>query len=505
MCGTVGVGHSWNKELFCAGNDTTSLNIILTELPAVLDFILNPITPDKWLNESIPADFPINVDEEAGTVTVAAGLTQRQILDYLAEYTYWIESRGWTLPAYSWFLDQTIAGAVATATHGSSLRWGSLSSQVISLKAIVGNGTEIEVSENSNPHLFRALGTSVGRLGVVTELTLRIVPQTAVTRTLADLTFDEFAAEVRKVQDAYNEAKAADDWEGMQAALQPLDETQAFWTVQKSQVDRTDYIHVDAEGPDTPQITPLVQASDGPDLPVFEQESDGMVVAPEPSMADPNSTEYWGGYFYNALRGNLFPGEYPRRRAFLSMTEAGTILTSTAFPYDQYEVIVPLSIAGTCLEEVGKEIYGPEKLYEGFRTQCLVRFVKAEPFYLSPANGESHMYINMEDYISRSSGERNENFQKVVSLFREKCNARLHWGKAGWPEHAANFDGAIEYPDSWCDFGCAVGQLDPTGKFSGEVNYWRWNATSNGESISFDACCSDVGFNKDVCQCVPST
>lgn len=37
---------------------------------------------------------------------------------------------GYTLPAYSWFLDQTIAGAVATATHGSSLVHGSLSSQV---------------------------------------------------------------------------------------------------------------------------------------------------------------------------------------------------------------------------------------------------------------------------------------------------------------------------------------------------------------------------------------
>lgn len=37
---------------------------------------------------------------------------------------------GYTLPAFAWFLDQTIGGAVATATHGSSLVYGSLSSQV---------------------------------------------------------------------------------------------------------------------------------------------------------------------------------------------------------------------------------------------------------------------------------------------------------------------------------------------------------------------------------------
>jgi FAD/FMN-containing dehydrogenase len=37
---------------------------------------------------------------------------------------------GYTLGAFAWYLDQTIGGAVSTATHGSSLIYGSLSSQV---------------------------------------------------------------------------------------------------------------------------------------------------------------------------------------------------------------------------------------------------------------------------------------------------------------------------------------------------------------------------------------
>lgn len=37
---------------------------------------------------------------------------------------------GYTLGAFSWYLDQTIGGAISTATHGSSLVYGSLSSQV---------------------------------------------------------------------------------------------------------------------------------------------------------------------------------------------------------------------------------------------------------------------------------------------------------------------------------------------------------------------------------------
>lgn len=82
-------------------------------------------------------------------------------------------------------------------------------------------------------------------------------------------------------------------------------------------------------------------------------------------------------------------------RAFLSQTEFTTASASFA-PYDQYEVSIPLERAGTCLQEVGAEIYGPAKLYEGFRTPGLIRFVNGEEFYLSPTHGGPRMYINIE-------------------------------------------------------------------------------------------------------------
>ena len=37
---------------------------------------------------------------------------------------------GWTLPTFSWYIDQTIAGAISTATHGSTLKYGSMSNLV---------------------------------------------------------------------------------------------------------------------------------------------------------------------------------------------------------------------------------------------------------------------------------------------------------------------------------------------------------------------------------------
>jgi len=32
-----GVGHSWNMEQFCSGNDTKSINLVMTELQPVVD------------------------------------------------------------------------------------------------------------------------------------------------------------------------------------------------------------------------------------------------------------------------------------------------------------------------------------------------------------------------------------------------------------------------------------------------------------------------------------
>lgn len=79
-----GVGHSWWKEQFCSGNDTRSVNVVLTEQKAVLDFMGAPTDPQQWVGRQVPADFPVQVNEADEEVTVAAGVTQRVLLDYLS-------------------------------------------------------------------------------------------------------------------------------------------------------------------------------------------------------------------------------------------------------------------------------------------------------------------------------------------------------------------------------------------------------------------------------------
>jgi hypothetical protein len=128
----------------------------------------------------------------------------------------------------------------------------------------------------------------------------------------------------------------------------------------------------------------------------------------------------------------------------------------------------------------------------------------AENAYLSPANGEAVLYINLEDHVSYATGKPNEDFQAIMQILRSPvCGpGRLHWGKAGWPQLAFCFNGAKEYPN-WCDFGCAVQELDPYGKFQGTSDVWQFRAVdkTSGRGVDLKECCMSSGFDYARCSC----
>ena len=70
---------------------------------------------------------------------------------------------------------QSIAGAVATGTKGSSTRHGSMSSTVNSLRIVNGFGEIVDITENE-PELLRAGQVSLGLLGPVLRVGLKLVP-----------------------------------------------------------------------------------------------------------------------------------------------------------------------------------------------------------------------------------------------------------------------------------------------------------------------------------------
>ncbi|WP_127115097.1 D-arabinono-1,4-lactone oxidase [Shimia sediminis] len=69
--------------------------------------------------------------------------------------------------------DQTLGGALATATHGTGLQFGCYSSMLTELTLMDGRGEKRVLSRNAEADLFRALAVGIGTGGVVTEAVMQ--------------------------------------------------------------------------------------------------------------------------------------------------------------------------------------------------------------------------------------------------------------------------------------------------------------------------------------------
>src|SRR5882757_6468874 len=113
-------------------------------------------------------------------VRVRAGTTLAGLNAALAE-------RGLALATLADVDTPTVAGAVATGTHGSTARIGSLSAQITALRMVQGEGTAVEIT---GPELDAAR-TGLGALGVITEVELAVVGALVLRMTQARLPLDD--------------------------------------------------------------------------------------------------------------------------------------------------------------------------------------------------------------------------------------------------------------------------------------------------------------------------
>ncbi|KAI9369592.1 D-arabinono-1,4-lactone oxidase-domain-containing protein [Aspergillus egyptiacus] len=106
----------------------------------------------------------LDVEAETGIVTVEAGIRLRDLGKQLEE------EYGLTLSNLGSIDSQSIAGVIATGTHGSSLAHGLISECIVGLTLVLANGQVVRCSPGSNQELFRAALISLGALGVVVEV-----------------------------------------------------------------------------------------------------------------------------------------------------------------------------------------------------------------------------------------------------------------------------------------------------------------------------------------------
>jgi FAD/FMN-containing dehydrogenase len=120
-----------------------------------------------------------------------------------------LAAEGWTLKSVPWFIDQTIGGAVSTCTHGSSLKFGSISQQLLAIRVMLSNATITTITrEEYGDTIFDAFRCNVGQLGITLAVTLEVIKESSAQRINEEVSSDKMLREIEAASDIITKCKA---------------------------------------------------------------------------------------------------------------------------------------------------------------------------------------------------------------------------------------------------------------------------------------------------------
>lgn len=111
------------------------------------------------------------------TVTVGAGVTYGELAPALHQ-------RGFAVPNLASLPHIGVVGACATATHGSGVANQCLSAAVNAIEIVTAGGELLRLSRSANPKIFPGAVVALGALGIVTSITLDLVPGFQIVQTV---------------------------------------------------------------------------------------------------------------------------------------------------------------------------------------------------------------------------------------------------------------------------------------------------------------------------------
>ncbi len=109
----------------------------------------------------------VTIDDEAMTVTIGSGLRYGQFCPDL-------DTRGYALHNLASLPHISVAGACATATHGSGVKNGNVGTAVSGLDFVSGTGELITLNRQQDREILNGAVVHLGGLGIITKLTLDI-------------------------------------------------------------------------------------------------------------------------------------------------------------------------------------------------------------------------------------------------------------------------------------------------------------------------------------------
>jgi len=345
----------------------------------------------------------VGLDRDNSTVTVEAGIRYGELCGYLHEHGYALHNLA-SLPHIS------VAGACATATHGSGDGNASLSAAVREMELVAANGETVALSRGKPGGSFDGAVVGLGGLGVVTKLTLDIVPSFEVSQVVYEnLPLAQLERHVDEIYSSGYSVSLFTNWQD--AAINQI------WLKRK--------------------------AAGGPAVP-FEPELHGAKLATQPLHPVPGNTAH------NCSEQMGVPGPWHERLAHFKMEftpSAGEELQSEYFvPRDQvYEAIAALA---DLRERIAPLVYVSE-----------VRTIAEDELWLSPCYKQRSAGIH---FTWKRDWDAVRQVLPLIESKLERFRARPHWAKLFTMEPSQVRPLYRKLPD----FRELLVRFDPEGKFS---------------------------------------
>jgi alditol oxidase len=167
----------------------------------------NAIADSPYEQISVEHLTDITLDEKAATVTVGGGVTYSQLAP-------WLDARGYALHNLASLPGITIAGACATATHGSGVHNGNLATAVRALEFVSAKGELVRLTPAQDGDRFLGAVVGLGALGVVRGTTLDVQPTYQVAQSVyQNLSFDQFGRNFDAIFQSGYSVSLFTDWQ----------------------------------------------------------------------------------------------------------------------------------------------------------------------------------------------------------------------------------------------------------------------------------------------------
>ncbi|GME74541.1 unnamed protein product [Ambrosiozyma monospora] len=177
----VNEARKQRKSIMVVGSGHSPSDLTMTK-----EWLVNLDKFNKVVEETVSPDGKFT------DLTVEAGIRVYELNDLLAK-------KGLAVQNLGSISDQSIAGIISTGTHGSSQYHGLVSQQVVEIGLVNGMGELVKCSPTNNTNLFRAALLSLGKIGLISYVTLRTVPRYQIKSRQEVITFNTLLEEFENI------------------------------------------------------------------------------------------------------------------------------------------------------------------------------------------------------------------------------------------------------------------------------------------------------------------